>query len=143
MRRQLLCGASVILAASALSACEPYGYGPYGYGGYGPYGYGAYGPYGYGAYGPYGAYPPPPAPFNAPQAPAAGAYAPPPAPYSVPPPAAAQAAPVPPPGPVAVVPVPCRKGVLWPFVREPGDCLTDVEKFSRYPFTDPLVVHQY
>ncbi len=24
--------------------------------------------------------------------------------------------------------VPCRKGILWPFSREPGDCLTDVEK---------------
>ena len=26
----------------------------------------------------------------------------------------------------------CRKGLLWPFVREPGDCLTDAEKVSSY-----------
>jgi putative membrane protein len=26
----------------------------------------------------------------------------------------------------------CPKGVLWPFVREPGDCPTDVERFSPY-----------
>ena len=27
-------------------------------------------------------------------------------------------------------PAPCAKGWLWPFVRNPGDCLTDVEKQS-------------
>lgn len=27
----------------------------------------------------------------------------------------------------------CGKSLLWPFVREPGDCRTDVEKFSSYP----------
>jgi len=26
----------------------------------------------------------------------------------------------------------CRKGLLWPFVREPGDCPTDAERFSSY-----------
>lgn len=26
----------------------------------------------------------------------------------------------------------CSKGVLWPFVREPGDCPTDAEKASSY-----------
>lgn len=149
MRSQVLCGAIVILASAALTACEPYGYGPYGYGAYGPYGYGANGRYGYGAYGPYGGYPPPPAAggyppppatYAAPPPPAAAVPAPP-ATYTAPPPAAAVVpAPAQTTGPVAVVPVPCRKGVLWPFVREPGDCPTDAEKFSQYPFTDyPLI----
>src|SRR5438105_11920644 len=26
----------------------------------------------------------------------------------------------------------CHKGLLWPFVREPGDCLTDAEKVTSY-----------
>ena len=32
----------------------------------------------------------------------------------------------------------CDKGVLWPFVREAGDCPTDVERFSQ----DPLFPYQ-
>jgi len=149
MRRQFLYGAIVVLASSALAACEPYYYGPYGYGAYGPYGYGAYGPYGYGAYGPYGGYPPPPPPPNAAPPPAPNSAVPaPPAPPPVvplapPPRAAAQAAPFPPPGPIAVVPATCRKGPFWPFVREPGDCRTDAERFSNYPFADyPLLAPQ-
>jgi predicted outer membrane protein len=51
MRRQLLCGAIVILGSVALAACQPYPYGYDRYYGYGPYGGGPYG------YGPYGAYP--------------------------------------------------------------------------------------
>lgn len=139
MRKEFLCGAIVILASAALTACQPYGYGPYGYGGYGPYGYGAYGQNGYGTY-PYGAYPPPPAAQYA--VPPAATYAAPPAATYATPPAATYAAPAPPAvietapaqvtGSVAVVP--CRKGVLWPFVREPGDCPTDAEKFANYPY---------
>lgn len=58
MRRQLLCGAIVVLGSVALVACEPYGYGYNRYG-YGPYGGGPYGagPYGYGPYGGYPAAP--------------------------------------------------------------------------------------
>ncbi len=44
MRRRMLCGAIVILASFALSACESYSYGYNRYG-YGPYGYGPYGAY--------------------------------------------------------------------------------------------------
>lgn len=126
MRRQVLYGAMMVLASGALVACEPYGYGPYGYGAYGPY------RYGYGAYGAYGGYPPPPP----------VAYgAPPPTPaVPQPPPAAPQMVPVLPPGAVAAVPAPCRKGVLWPFVREPGDCPTDAERFANYPYGDYLLL---
>lgn len=31
-------------------------------------------------------------------------------------------------GPAAAATVNCTKGTLWPFSREPGDCLTDAEK---------------
>jgi hypothetical protein len=34
------------------------------------------------------------------------------------------------PPPQRVGEAPCTKGWLWPFVREPGDCLTNVEKES-------------
>jgi hypothetical protein len=101
MRRQFLCGAIGFLASLALVACEPYyGYGP-GYDGYAPYGYTPY------SYGPYGAYPQTPA-------------APPPAPYTV-----LQNS-----GLAATNSATCHKGLLWPFVREPGDCPTDAERFS-------------
>ncbi len=110
MRRQFLCGAAAILATLALAGCDPYYYG-YGYGpGY--YGYGGYGPY---AYGPYGA--PPPPPMSATQAPPAAAG-----------PAVTQNV-----APPAAYPATCYKGLLWPFIREPGDCPTDAEKYSNYP----------
>jgi hypothetical protein len=42
--------------------------------------------------------------------------------------AASSAQPVPPaPEPVEAAPA-CRKGWLWPFVRQPGDCPTDAER---------------
>jgi putative membrane protein len=35
-------------------------------------------------------------------------------------------------GPTVIEPENCHKGLLWPFFREPGDCQTDVERFSIY-----------
>jgi predicted outer membrane protein len=43
-------------------------------------------------------------------------------------PGAAEAPPI---GPAAASYANCHKGVLWPFVREAGDCPTDAERFSR------------
>ena len=111
MRSKLLWGAAAVFACTAVAACTPYTYG------YGPgyYGYDPYGPPP--GYGPYGAYPPPP---------------PPPTAQIVPQPAGAAVSQnsVPP----AAYPAICRKGVLWPFIREPGDCPTDVEKYGyNYP----------
>ena len=35
-------------------------------------------------------------------------------------------------GPAVTVLQTCHKGLLWPFIREPGDCATDAERYSRY-----------
>ena len=106
MRWELLCGVTMILAIAAVAACAPYDYG------YGP----AY--YAYDPYGPppgYGAYTPPPPPAGMQSAPVG--------------PAVSQNS-VPPAGYAAT----CHKGLLWPFVRERGDCPTDVEKYGyNYP----------
>ena len=109
MRRQLLCGAAVIAATAAVAACAPYNYG------YAP-GYYAYDPYGPPpGYAPYGAYTPPPPPAETQTLPSG--------------PAVSQNS-VPPAGYLAT----CHKGLLWPFIRERGDCPTDVEKYGyNYP----------
>jgi len=106
MRRQLLSGAAAILATAAVVACTPYYYG------YGQtyYGYDPYGPPP--GYGPPPPPPPPPGTQTAPAGPAVSQNSVPPAGY----------------------PATCHKGLLWPFIRERGDCPTDVEKYGyNYP----------